>query len=205
MFSHVDSAVVVSMMNFGRQIVSAILLIMGFTISANAETLPRGVLIISETAAESPFAHRFVEQIHLALDARTVQPYQIYTEYLDFGHFAGPSYDATLHTYFREKYRDEPIRVIVALGTQALQFVSHLRSEIWQNTSVLFVTFDHLLENGFKLPSNTTGIIATAPVSGPGNFRKTLRSKTWHYCSGRRATGPSATARRISKGCAAIC
>ena len=161
MFSHVDSAVVVSMMNFGRQIVSAILLIMGFTISANAETLPRGVLIISETAAESPFAHRFVEQIHLALDARTVQPYQIYTEYLDFGHFAGPSYDATLHTYFREKYRDEPIRVIVALGTQALQFVSHLRSEIWQNTSVLFVTFDHLLENGFKLPSNTTGIIAT--------------------------------------------
>src|SRR3974390_203352 len=148
-------------MNFGRQIVSAILLIMGLTISAKAETLPRGLLIVSETAAESPFTRRFVEQIHLALDARTVQPYQIYAEYLDFGHFAGASYDATLRTYFREKYRNEPIRVIVALGTQAYQFVSHLRSEMWQNTSVLVVSFDHVLENGFKLPSNTTGIIAT--------------------------------------------
>jgi hypothetical protein len=45
--------------------------------------LPGSILIINESASDSPFSRRFKEQIHATLDAETARPYTIYAEYLD--------------------------------------------------------------------------------------------------------------------------
>src|ERR1700690_361020 len=87
---------------------------------AIAEPAPRAILIVDESDSNSPFGHRFREHVHSTLDAESTQHYVIYPESLDFGHFNGPDYDATLHAFFKNKYKNKPISIIVALGSQAL-------------------------------------------------------------------------------------
>ncbi len=111
----------------------------------------------------SPFGRRFGEQIHATLDAKSVRGYAIYAEYLDLGHFTGPNYDSILQTYFTNKYRDKPISLIVALGSEAFKFSLRLRAKVWSDAAIVFVSFDDTAAKDFTAPPNTTGIIAARP------------------------------------------
>jgi signal transduction histidine kinase len=146
---------------FAAILVAASLVAMPFRATAGAPT--RDILIIDESAAEAPFARRFREQIHATLDAKNVQAYSIYAEYLDLGHFTGQNYGSILETYFINKYRDKPINLIVALGSEALRFSLHLRATVWPDASIVFVSFNDTTARDFTAPPNTTGIIAARP------------------------------------------
>ena len=122
-----------------------------------AESSPRAILIVDESDSNSPFGHRFREQVHSTLDAKSTKNYVIYSESLDLGHFNGTDYDATLRAFFKNKYKDKPISVIVALGSAALKFVSSLRAELSPSTPIVFIIFDDPMAN---TPSNSTGAIA---------------------------------------------
>ena len=150
-------------MSLGARVFAAILVaasLVAMPFRATAEPSSRNILIIDESAAESPFGRRFAEQIHATLDAKSVQAYAIYAEYLDFGHFTGPNYELVLETYFTNKYRDKPINLIVALGSEALNFSLRLRAEVWSDAPIVFVSFDETAAKDFTAPPNTTGIIA---------------------------------------------
>ena len=108
--------------------------------------------------SNSPFGDRFRRQVHSTLDAKFTKDYVIYSESLDFGHFSGPDYDATLHAFFKNKYKDKPISVIVALGAEALKFVSRMRAEFWPSAPIVFVTF---FDATTLVPSNATGVFAS--------------------------------------------
>ena len=125
---------------------------------AIADPSPRAILIVDESDSKSPFGVRFREQIHSTLDAERTKNYVIYPESLDFGHFNGADYDATLHGFFKNKYKDKSINVIVALGADALKFVSRVRAEVWPSTPIVFVTF---FDATVLVPSNATGAFAS--------------------------------------------
>jgi signal transduction histidine kinase len=124
---------------------------------AIAEPSPRAILIIDESDSNSPFGHRFREQVHSTLDAKSTKDYVIYSESLDFGHFNGTDYDAKIRALFKSKYNDKAISVIVALGSAALKFVSSLRPELSPSTPIVFIIFDDAMAN---VPSNSTGAFA---------------------------------------------
>lgn len=126
---------------------------------AKAESSVRAVLIINDSAPTSPFAHRFVQQIHSTIDRATTQPYAIYPEYLDFGHFTGTEYDTALSAFLTQKYRNKSLSVIVALGSEALKFASRLRSQTWPTIPIVFVAFDGASIKRSPIPSNATGMI----------------------------------------------
>ena len=134
---------------------------------AIAESSQRAILIVDESDSNSPFGHRFREQVHSTLNAESTQNYVVYPESLDFGHFNGPDYDATLHTFFKNKYENKPISIIVALGSQALQFVSRARAEMWPSAPIVFVTF---FDAKAVAPTNATGVIA------PRQFQNLVKS-----------------------------
>jgi signal transduction histidine kinase len=153
-------------MSLSAQVFAAILIaatLAAMPFRATAEPPPRNILIIDESAAESPFGRRFGGQIHATLDAKIVQAYAIYAEYLDFGHFTESNYDLILETYFTNKYRDKPISLIIALGSEALNFSLHLRSKVWSDAPIVFVSFDDAAAKDFTAPPNATGIIAARP------------------------------------------
>ena len=149
-------------MGFGKRVFTAIWIFacLAAPTCAIAELLPRAVLIIDESASDSPFGRRFREQVHSTLDAETAQRYAIYAESLDFGHFSGSDYDAALRSYFNNKYRNKPISMIVALGSNTLKFVSRIHADIWSTVPIVFVTFDDAPATRSTIPSNATGMIA---------------------------------------------
>jgi hypothetical protein len=72
------------MLRIWECVLIAILMVAKFSMpTAKAEPLPGSILIINESASDSPFSRRFKEQIHATLDAETARPYTIYAEYLD--------------------------------------------------------------------------------------------------------------------------
>ena len=153
-------------MSLGARVFAAILFaasLAAMPFRTTAEPSLRNILIINESAAESPFGRRFAEQIHATLDDKRVQAYAIYAEYLDLGHFTRPNYELILETYFTNKYRDKPISLIIALGSEALNFSLHLRSKVWSDAPIVFVSFDDIAAKDFTTPPNTTGIIAARP------------------------------------------
>src|SRR5512139_4098049 len=128
------------------------------TIYCSAEVSPRAILIVDESDSNSPFVHRFREQVHSTLDAESAKNYIIYRESLDFGHFNGADYETTVRTFVKNKYEAKPINIIVAIGSEALRFVSSLRATLWPSASIVFVTFDNAPPT---IPSNATGVIAS--------------------------------------------
>lgn len=153
-------------MSLGARVFAAILVaasLAAMPFRATAAPPSRNILIIDESAAEAPFSRRFGEQIHATLDADGVQAYEIYAEYLDFGHFTGPNYDSILETHFASKYHDKPINLIVALGSAALTFSLRLRAKVWSGIPIVFVSFNETPAKDFPTPPNTTGVVAARP------------------------------------------
>ncbi len=148
-------------MKSGKQIVAALLTIVSLAmpICVSAEPASQAVLIIDETDPDSPFDRQLREQIRATLDVDNTRGYAIYTEFLDVGHFGEPNHDALLGAYLNNKYRDKPVSVIVALGTEALKFLSRTRSDLWKPLPVVFVAFEDVAATRSLLGSNVTGII----------------------------------------------
>ena len=149
-------------MSFGKLFFTAtwIVACLAVPTCAIGELLPRAVLVIDESNSDSPFGHRFREQVHSTLDAQTAQPYAIYAESLDFGHFSGSDYDVALRAYFNSKYRNKPLSAIVTLGSDALKFVSRMRVDTWADVPIVFVKFDDASAARTTIPQNATGMIA---------------------------------------------
>jgi signal transduction histidine kinase len=150
-------------MRLSKLVFGATWLIANLAVPINvcAESPPRTVLIINESASDSPFGHRFIAQVYATLDTEKVQRYAVHAEFLDFGHFNGQAYDELQTAYLSGKYRSTPVSVIVALGSESLAFVSRIRSNVWSNIPIVFVIFDDAqAAHAVALP-NVTGIVAS--------------------------------------------
>ncbi len=150
-------------MFFGKRIFTAIWFIASVAGStcAIAQSPPNAVLIMDESDPGSPFSRQFRDQVYSALAAEVSNHYAIYSEYMDLGHFNQDEYDAILHEHIDNKYRNKPISVVIAFGTGALKFLSHMRRDIWRSVPIVFVTFDDGLTGHPDFPSNATGIVVT--------------------------------------------
>ena len=147
-------------MNFGRQFFAAVCVTASLAAPtcAYAGESPDAILIVDEFDSNSPFIHHFREQVHSTLDAESKKPFILYPESLDFGHFNGLAYEATLRAFFNNKYKDKPIGMIVAFGSKALSFMSSVRAEMWPSAPIVFVTFYDAMDT---FPPNTTGAVAS--------------------------------------------
>ncbi len=90
----------------------------------------------------------------------------VYIESLDLGRFRGARYRDTVHAYFREKYGDKQVGIIVAVGSAALELVLYLRAQLWADVPVIFAAVDEVILDELSLPPNVTGMTVAAPLSG---------------------------------------
>ena len=147
-------------MKFGRRFFAAVCVITSLAAPAcsYADERPAAILFVDESDSNSPFIHHFREQVHSTLDTESKKPFILYPESLDFGHFNGPAYEATLHAFFTNKYKDKPIGMIVTFGSKALKFMSSFRAEMWPSAPIVFVTF---YDAKATFPPNATGAVAS--------------------------------------------
>jgi signal transduction histidine kinase len=99
------------------------------------------------------------------IDENSKEPVSIYLEYLDRSRFNAPAFTEELHRYLAAKYRDRPIGVIVAFGTQSLGFIAPLQETLWPDVPIVFGQVDEASYRSMRLPPNTTGDVLQFNIS----------------------------------------
>ena len=135
----------------------ALMGLLGPAVCWAADPLPRSVLIISQALPGAPWPSAVHQAIRSTLTGDGSVPVVNYTEELDLGRFGSPEYEQLLRGYLREKYRQKPIGVIVAVGSDALELLLRLRAELWPKVPVVFAGVADAAADQLKYPSDVTG------------------------------------------------
>jgi signal transduction histidine kinase len=127
--------------------------------------LPRSVLVIDQFESASQGSEALQSSLRAALKGNSASPISVYIENLDLGRFRGPRFESAVEAYFREKYRDTPVNLVVSIGSTALELALHLRSQLWGEAPVIFAAVDEGSLDRLVLPPNVTGTTLRAPLS----------------------------------------
>ena len=124
-------------------------------VAPGAELLPRSVLYLDQNDPGEPIAVGMSAAFRVTVNPGGGQNVTIYAENLDLIRSTGPRHEEVLKTYLRDKYRDRPIGVIVAMGTVALPFMLRVRAELWPEVPAVFAAG---LPAETKIPAGVTGL-----------------------------------------------
>ena len=127
--------------------------------SLAAQPSMRSVLVIDEADPVRPayFPRNFA--FRSTLNKGMATRVAIYAENLDLSRFDSPQVEPIVGTYFREKYREKSIDLIVVNGSRALELVLRLRATMWSGVPVVFSSIEEATAARLKLPSDVTGIV----------------------------------------------
>jgi signal transduction histidine kinase len=103
-----------------------------------ADTRARSVLLMDQSDLRGTFYHDVYRTLQDSINADIPSHVTLYRESLDLTRFGGAAYEQNLHQYIRDKYRDRPIGVIVAIGSSTLALVQRWRDELWPGIPVVF-------------------------------------------------------------------
>src|SRR4029453_373550 len=106
------------------------------------ERRPRSVLVLDQSDLRGRFYYELSAGLRGLLGAPNDGRITVYGENLDLTRFGGVAYEQSLKRHFKEKYRDRPIGVIVAIGAGTLELTLRWREELWPGTPVVFAMLD---------------------------------------------------------------
>ena len=142
-----------------RLLQGVLLLFLAAAGPAAAQSIPRSILVIDQSDVRGPFYYEVYSALRSMVNASSKLPATIYSESLDLSRFFGPSHEENLQLYFRAKYGDKPIGVIVAIGDASLDYVMRWRSALWPGVPVVFSLVDETTVARLKPPSDVTGSV----------------------------------------------
>src|SRR5215475_12829958 len=117
---------------------------------------PRSVLILDQSGPGVQGNLDFSASLRSVLNATGSAPVIVYAESLDLNYFATARHQQNLKAFIREKYLDTPIRLIVTLGSAALEFGLQLRTDRWSDIPIVFAGVEDERPDQNELP-NVTG------------------------------------------------
>jgi len=129
------------------------------------EVRPRSILVLDQSDMRGPFYYQVFSGLRSVVNADSRSHMTLYTESLDLSRFRGRNYEASLLRHFKEKYRDIPIGVVVAIGSATLELVLSWRSELWPAVPVVFAMVDEIDFARLRLPDGVTGTIVKLPLA----------------------------------------
>src|SRR5262245_30953706 len=130
------------------------------------EQRPRSVLVLDQSDLRGPFYYQLSAGLRGVLGAPNDGRITVYGENLDLTRFGGVAYEQSLKRHFKEKYRDRPIGVIVAIGAGTLEHTLRWREELWPGVPVVFAMLDETDFAKLGRPADVTGVIVRIPLAG---------------------------------------
>jgi hypothetical protein len=135
----------------------AILTLLGSSAVA-AET--KRVLMLFSNDSLLPAGNALGSRFQRTLEAENPDRVEIFTEFLDADRFPGPAHEARIASLLRDKYASIPIDLAVAIGPQALEFLSQRGASLFPSTPVVFAgVSERGMQQRGALP-NSTGIVS---------------------------------------------
>ena len=186
---------------------TVLIMLVGFApaISLAAEPLPRSVLIVTQWDAGLPWYAAVSSAFHATLRANSAEPVAVYTEAFDLSRFHSPQHQENFRRYLREKYREQDIGVIVAVGPLALEFMLGARSELWSRAvPIVFNSVDESTVAQMKLPADVTGRTAQLTLRDMVRHGAGAGAKPPTFRTGRRSTGRHQCLSQLQARAAAI-
>jgi hypothetical protein len=100
-----------------------------------AQPLSRSVLLLDQSSVGLPFNTALATAARLTLNAASKVPISFYAENLDANRFFGSDYEQEILSFFRQKYRNKTIDVVVAVGSAVDDPTQRLRPAIPRDPS----------------------------------------------------------------------
>lgn len=125
-----------------------------------AEARPRSILYLDQSDLHGAFYHQVFSAFRARIGAKGEGRTTLYVEDLDLSRFRGDGYREALRQLLSEKYRDKPIGVVVAVGSDTMELVRKWRAELWPNVPVVFTMVEKSDFERSKLPPDVTGNFA---------------------------------------------
>jgi signal transduction histidine kinase len=135
------------------------------SIGSAAQPLPRSVLILNQSTPFGPWQNTIIAAIRSTMNEGAAEPVTFYLEHLDFSRFKGQQYLSSLENHFREKYRDKPIGVMVAIGPVALDYALNIRTVFLPSVPIVFTAVEDTHVTQGSIPSNVTGVTMDQSLS----------------------------------------
>src|ERR1043166_3569393 len=130
------------------------------------EQRPRSVLVLDQSDLRGPFYYQLSAGLRGVLGAPADWRVTIYGENLDLTRFGGAAYEESLKRHFKEKYRDGPIGVVLAIGVGTVEHTLRWREELWPGVPVVFAMLDETDFVKLGRPTDVTGVIVRIPLAG---------------------------------------
>jgi ABC-type uncharacterized transport system substrate-binding protein len=124
-----------------------------------ADARSRSILYLDQSDLRGPFYFQIFSALRAEVSATSGPHVTLFAEDLDLSRFKGEAYEANLRELLKEKYRDNPIGVIVAVGAATLELVLKWRTELWPNVPIVFAMVEKSDFDRLKPPSDVTGQI----------------------------------------------
>ena len=140
-------------------------------VAPGAESLPRSVLYLDQNDPGEPLAAGMSAAFRSTINAGGSEQIPIYAEYLDLIRSIGPRHEEVLQSYLREKYRDRPVGVIVAIGTAGLPFMLRARADLWPEVPAIFAGG---IPAETKIPPGVTGLVRRQTLRSSVNLARAL-------------------------------
>jgi signal transduction histidine kinase len=142
------------------------LLVLLAPIALAQERRPRSVLVLDQSDLRGPFYYQLSAGLRGVLGAPADGRITVYGENLDLTRFGGTAYEESLKRHFKEKYRDRPIGLIVAIGAGTLEHTLRWREELWPGVPIVFAMLDETDFAKLGRPADVTGVIIRIPLAG---------------------------------------
>ena len=124
-----------------------------------ADPRARSILYLDQSDLRGPFYFQIFSALRAEVSAGSAPHVTLFAEDLDLSRFESDAYKATLRQLLKEKYRDNQIGIIVAVGAATLELVLKWRSELWPDIPIVFAMVEKSDFDRLKPPSDVTGNI----------------------------------------------
>ena len=127
---------------------------------ARAQQNPPRVLVLYPYNTAVPANVLAGETAKKRLNERSQKALDFYTEFLDFARFAGAQHELRTAQHLAEKYHDQKPAVVMAMGPQALRFVTQNKDTLGFGVPIVFCCTSRTRLAALKPDANVTGIIS---------------------------------------------
>jgi len=121
--------------------------------SCAATPLPRTVLVLGQPTPYTEFFGKLFASFQSTLKASSGVPITVHLETLGYSKLGGAEFEA----FIKEKYRSEPVAVIVTHGFDTLQSAAALRAELDPDIPIVLSGLHDATVAQLKLPPHVTG------------------------------------------------
>src|SRR5262245_14787391 len=100
------------------------------TALAEQSSAPKSVLVLYWYNKDYPWNVAFDQSFQAALESKTSERIEYYSEYIDSSRFPGEKHSLLLRDYLRQKYADRSIDLVVATSDVSLDFLLKYRHDL---------------------------------------------------------------------------